>query len=206
MLESSRQERFFIAASDFVKRQTPESKFSHFSGTWGQLEKLVYDCFQIARNVHKGYRDGVLLVDVPVEGFMSSVVNIQEGLKDGSIKAIKTVFKPRQEGEQPYLQVYAIGSKQPAKKVQIVLYRHDVLAEGNEQSQDSDWEIISINASPIDKDVPMDGTTRARNILKLKGGTDVKLGDKTAEELVAFIKDSAESSLFWSQHIMVMPE
>ena len=205
MSSLSSTERRFIATSNFVKRQTPNSKFSHFNGTWEQLENLVKDYFQ-QQNIHKGYRDGVVLVDVPPERFMSSVVNIKDGLDNGSIKQIKTVFQPRQAGEQPYLQIFAIGSKQQAKKVQIVLYRNDVLAEGNEQSQDSDWEIISINASPIDKDIPMDNITRARNVLCLPGGTDAKLGDKLYEELMSFIYNTAESSLFWSQHIMVQPE
>jgi len=195
-----------VAVSDFVKRQRYDSKYSHYDGTWDELERLVSDYIKNGDNIHEGYRDGVILVDLPVDRFWSSVVNIQQGLGDGSIKEIKAVFKPRQEGERPYLQIYAIGSKQRAKKVQVVLYRHDVLLEGNEQSQNSDWEIISINASPIDKDIPMDNTTRTRNVLKLKGGTDVRLGEKTAEELVAFVKDTAESSLFWSQHIMVQPE
>lgn len=202
----TKQEIKLVAVSDFVKRQRYDSKFSHFDGTWEELEKLVYDCFQISVNVHKGYRDGVLLVDLPADRFWSSVVNIQQGLANGLIKEIKAVFKSRQEDERPYLQVYAIGSKQPAKKVQVVLYRHDVLAEGYEQSQNSDWEIISINASPIEKDIPMDNNTRARNVLKLKGGTDVKLGWMSVDELTGFIKDTAESSLFWSQHIMVQPE
>ena len=37
----------------------------------------------------------------------------------------------------------------------IVLYRHDVLVEGNDAETDCDWEIISINARLTEGDEPI---------------------------------------------------
>jgi hypothetical protein len=193
-----------VAVSEFVKRQVEESKFTHFNGTWEELRDVVELNID---NHSKGYRDGVILVKMPnPEMFSCSIVNIEEGLKNGWIERIDSKFEERREGELPYLQIFAYGEKQPAKRVDVVLYRHDVLEEGDEASSDAEWEIISINGSPTENEVPMNNTTRARNILVQEGGTDVKLEDKSKEELIAFIKDMAESSTFWKSHIMVQPE
>ena len=57
-----------IAVNDFVKEQhTPESKNSHFAGTWEELLGLVEAHFAKAK---LGYRDGVVIVEVPPEGFL----------------------------------------------------------------------------------------------------------------------------------------
>lgn len=193
-----------IAVSEFVKRQTIESKFTHFNGTWDELRDIVEAEFE---NRRQAYRDGVVLVELSCpERFETSVVSIEEGIESGRIKRFETVYEPRREGEAPYSQTVAIGSKMTAKRIDVVLYRHDVLEEGNEASSDAEWEIISLNGSPIPAEVPMNNTTRARNILVAEGGTDVKLEEKSKEELIEFIKDMALSSVFWSTHTMVMPE
>ena len=83
------------------------------------------------------------------------------------------------------------GKKTPAKFVDIVLYRHDVLAENNERSTDACWEIISINASPIEN-LPMQPMTMARNMLNKEGGTKAEY---TGQQF-------AESLWFWKEHCM----
>ena len=63
---------------------------------------------------------------------------------------LRAVFSSRRKGEEPYLQVEAVGGdKLPAKVVEVVLYRHDVL--GRDASSEAEWEIISINARPTDE-------------------------------------------------------
>ena len=83
-------------------------------------------------------------------------------------------------------------AKQPAKHVKIVLYRKDVLEEGNERTTGADWEVVSINAE-LDENVPMHPLTMARNFLVKKGGTK---GNYYAQEF-------AEAVWYWSQHCMV---
>jgi len=196
--------KHFIKASRFVKRQTPDSKYSHFDGSWEELEELVELFFEQGKR--PGYRDGVVLVDLPPAKFKSSVVSLSEGFAAGAISRLETVYEPRQEGEDPVIQVMAYGKKQRAVSVFAVLYRWDVLAENDERSQDSEWEIISINASPTSEEVPMGATARARNILVEAGGTDPKLEEKTREELIEFIRSGAAAFMFWARHVMVKPD
>lgn len=174
-----------IKASDFVRRQTPESQYAHFTGSWEQLEKMVEanhgDAIQ-------GYKPGVFLTKVPAEGFYSSVTKVTDETM------LFASFNSRREGEEPFISVQAIGSKVPAQSVMIVTYSKEVLAEGNERSTDADFEIVSINASPTKNGgMPMDPVTMMRNYLGRPGGTK---GDFTAQQF-------AESILFWSQHAMV---
>jgi len=179
-----------------------ESKYSHFGGTWEDLEALVEKHFD---NQIAGYRDGVILVSVPSDLFYSSLVNLKE--KTCSPLSLSAVFEPRREGEEPYLSVLVNNvdnlHKKQGKRTEIILYRHDVLAENDEQSTDSKWEIVSINVSPTEKEIPMPPMTRARNILEMEGGTSTKLEEKSKEELIQLVKDMAESTVFWSQHALI---
>src|ERR1035437_8544059 len=133
-----------IGVSEFVKRQTPDSKYAHFEGTWDELADMVEKEVICGpnQNVRKGYKKGVMLVQIPPERFFSSVVELKEG--DQFI----SVYKPRREGEKPYIQSIYAGNKSTAKFVEVVLYSHEVLKENNEQSTELPWEIISINAFP----------------------------------------------------------
>ncbi len=180
------QHKVKIAISDFVKRQTPESKYSHTTLSWDELLEEIQKRFDFART---GYRDGVVLVNLNPKFFFTSVVPVVENEK------YSFVFKARQEGEAPFLQSDVYGQKVRAKYVDVVLYRSDVLSENNENTSDADWEVVSINASPTDGPVPMTPMTMARNQLRLVGGT---LGRYSPEEW-------AESVNFWSKHVMVTP-
>ena len=173
-----------IKCNEFVKRQTLESPFSHFSGSWEQLEKMVE-----ANKSHgvQGYKVGVFLVPLPAEGFFTGIVEIKPDTK------LIATFEARREGEDAFINVTAKGNKMPAKHVDIVVYAREVLLENNEQTTDADYEIVSINARTTDKPTPMDPITMMRNFLELKGGTK---GDFSAQ-------DFAESIRFWSQHALV---
>lgn len=173
-----------IAVSQFVRRQTAGSCYSHFRGTWEELKHLVEEYFGVAR---PGYRDGVVLVPVPPEGFWAATVGVNPSTK------LKATFEARQEGEEPFIQVTTTGAKQPAKAVDIVLYRADVLAEDNDRSSDAEWEVISINARLTEEPEPMDPMTMARNMAHLPGGTEGKF---TAWQFV-------ESILYWSKRCRV---
>lgn len=186
-----------VAAGEFVKRQTPESGYSHFDGSWELLEKLVEARLSMhgrpfageTSPVTPGYRDGVVLVDMgprfaPL--FRSAVVDLTEDSK------LTASFAPRRIGEAPFIRVSAKSKKQLAKFAQVVLYRHDVLAENNEAETDAEWEIVAIKARTTVDEEPMDPYTMARNFLHLAGGTK---GDFSAE-------DFAKSIVYWNNHCM----
>lgn len=173
-----------IQASEFVKRQTPDSKFSHFDGTWEEVEVLTETHFDKAE---PGYRDGVILVPIPADKVMSGVVEVTEGMP------LVTSFIRRRPDEEPFIEAVAPGQpKLPAKTAKIVLYRHDVLEEGNEASCDAEWEIVSLNASPVEGEMPMHPITMMRNMMVRPGGTAATY---TAEQF-------CEAIHFWSTRVM----
>ena len=153
-----------LKTNPFTHRQTKDSKFGHFEGTWEELEALTLEHFAEAK---PGYRDGVILVPVPPERFMSSMVTVTPETE------LRTTFEARREGEAPFMQTVAVGTggKSPAVAVDIVLYRHDVLVENKDQSCDAGWEIISVNPRVTEQDEPMHPVTMARNFLQMEGGT-----------------------------------
>lgn len=175
-----------VACGQFVKRQTKDSGYSHFDGSWEELEQLVESELLKNNRVAPGYRDGVLLVGLPNQNFYSAVVSIDTKTK------LQVSYAPRREKEAPFIRVCAKAKKQPAFFVSVVLYRHDVLAENNERETDAEWEIVAIKARVDSEEEPMDPYTMARNFLHLEGGTK---GDFTAEQF-------AKSIVYWNNHCM----
>lgn len=177
-----------IAFNNFARRQTETSPFSH----WAVFDDVVVS--RVQENFGKakpGYRDGVILVPVDPEGFFSSVIQLKAGDK------LEGEFKARREGEDPRKTLHAKGQKLPAKAVDVVLYRKDVLAENKDNSTDADWEIISVNASPETGDVPIQPETLIANHFQLSGGTATNMTDS---EFVAALKTSV---LYWKDKAMV---
>lgn len=141
--------------SKFVKRQTKASRFSHWDMLDVALLTLVVENWEKRK---PGYKDGVVLVPVPPDGFFTSTVFLKKGDK------LRGGFEPRVEGEEPrkftcldtgepdeeclgtgpngpaVVMISRGGKpnrgKQPAVAVDIVLYRKDVLDE------DNDWKVL----------------------------------------------------------------
>jgi|WetSurSiteA1Bulk_404760.scaffolds.fasta_scaffold00108_30 hypothetical protein len=172
-----------VKCSNFVKRQTPESRFSHYMGTWEGLEVIAETFYKVWE---PGYKPGVFTVQVPPYLFKTSIVPI-EG------REVFTRLEARQEGEEPVCVRTVSGKKLPPLRVDLVIYSAAVLDEDNDRSTDADFEIISINASPTSEPVPMTPTAMARNQLHLTGGTK---GNYTPEQF-------AKSIMFWETHAMV---
>jgi len=173
-----------IGINSFVTRQTAESRFSHFAGTLEGVAKLAELGFDAAK---PGYRDGVVLVSVDPLGFFSGVVELTEETE------LVSIFAPRREGEKPVIQTTAKGGeKLPARYVELVLYRRDVLLEDGEPTTDADWELVSINARATEGEEPMTPDAMARNMANLEGGTAAAY---TAEQFM-------ESILYWSSRAM----
>jgi len=179
-----------VACGEFVKRQTKESGYSHFEGTWDELEGMIEDrlIYSKERSCRPGYRDGVVLVDMNPYYFRSAVVSLDEKSK------LTVNYAPRREGEDPFIRVSAKAKKQRAKHASVVLYRHDVLEENNERQTTAEWEVVCIKARASEEEEPMDPYTMARNFLHLSGGTK---GDFSAE-------DFAKSIVYWNNHCMAI--
>jgi hypothetical protein len=175
-----------IGINSFVKRQTADSKFSHYDGSWESLVLCVAVHLDMAK---PGYRDGVLEVPVPPEGFFSGVYDLSQG---DEVRQLVASFEARRAGEEPYIDVVACDvAKQPAVAVNVILYRRDVL--GDEASTDKEWEIVSINARMSEEPEPMNPVTMARNFLGAEGGTEAEY---TAEQF-------AEAIVYWSKRVMI---
>jgi len=182
-----------VACSSFVKRQTSDSGFSHFDGSWEELEQRAAYFMDRHYRVTPGYRDGVILVDVykapPSKQFYSAIVKLDDKTK------LAAHYAPRREGEASFIHVSTKAKKQLANSASVVLYRHDILAENNEQQTNAEWEIVAVKAYVNEED-PMDPMTMARNFLHLEGGTQ---GDFTAEQF-------AKSIVYWNSHCLVAPK
>lgn len=180
-----------ICVNDFVKRQTAESRFSHFNGSWDDLVDMVWWNWA---NSKPGYTDGVMLVNIPCDNFYSGIVQLKSGDK------LSGGFEPRREGETPRKFVTSSeGQKAPAANVDIVLYSSSLLArEGDNQLPDKvgNWEIISINASPTSGEMPIDPVVLMHNHFGSDGGTETGLSDTD------FVKMLKESFCFWKDKVM----
>lgn len=177
-----------FAISDFVRRQTQSSRFSHFEGTDKELLLMIEANF---KNRKPGYREGVCLVPVPSDNFFSGIVKLKVGDK------FEGIYESRKDGEDPRKSTWVVnGKKMPAKQVDIVLYHHEVLAENNEHSCDADWEVISINASPTEEEVPIPVGSLIANHLELSGGTATNMSDED------FVKQLRKSVLWWKDKAM----
>jgi hypothetical protein len=174
-----------IAMNEFALRHLkPELGYSHFKGSEGNLLELIDEHF----HSHKDVGGGVVIVRVPAKNFMSPVVDIVETTH------LVAKFNVRQVFEQGYIDVAARGEhKTPAKVVEVVCYSHEVLVKGNENSTQSDWEVISINARSTEEEEPPTPITMARNFLGKPGGTKQLY---SAEQL-------AESIWYWSNRVLV---
>lgn len=182
--------RFHI--SNFVRRQTPQSGFSHWEISDEDFLARLHRNFDKAK---PGYRDGVCLVPVEPEGFFSGIVQLQEGDK------LVGEYVARKAGEDPRKSSYSLtGKKIPAVSVYIVLYRHDVLAENNENETDAEWEVVSVNASPTKDEPPIPVGALIANHLGLSGGTSTKMSDFV---FVTLLRQSVE---FWKDKALACPE
>lgn len=184
-----------VACGEFVKRQTKESGYSHFEGSWAELEDLAGSTLVLANNsympnfpykVHPGYRNGVVLVELDPTNFRSAIVDLNQNSK------LTVNYAPRRDGEAPFIRVSAKADKQQARHATVVLYRWDVLQENNERETEAEWEIVAIKARVSEEEDLMEPMTMARNFLHLPGGTQ---GTFTAEQF-------AKSIVYWNSHAM----
>lgn len=181
-----------IGVNEFVRRQFKGSGKT-YSTTLSFEEIAKHAENQYAKGFFKqGYRDGTIIVQVSdkyLHHFICPFVIIEE-----STNLVAQVVKRRSD-EEPYIQVRATNGKPlETVKVDLILYRHDVLAENNEQTTNAGWELISFHAIPEGiEDLPMGPVTMMRNQLELTGGTKAYYESK----------EWAESVKFWQKYAMM---
>ena len=183
-----------VAVNNFVRRQIKKSGKTY-------SEELSFEFFakhaedKLNRNEFEdGYRDGVRIVKLDhdyVEQVFCPYVKITD-----ETKLIAKHVKRRPE-EELYIQIRALnGTPLKAGSVSLILYSHDVLAENDENTTNSDWELISINALPEGEEVmPIGPVTMMRNQLNLAGGT----------EAVYSPEEWARSVRFWQKYAAIEP-
>jgi len=162
-----------IGVSEFVKRQTRDSVFTDYVGSWTDLANRTVEEFE-AGNYTEGYREGVYLVQMPkheVPLFKTfDAYPMFEGMKLDAQWA-KT---PGREHEPAKLQVTILEPKIPCNYVDIVIYAKEVLEEDGDDCTGADYDIVSINGRLAKDPPPIDPMTLVRNYLHLKGGTKMK--------------------------------
>ena len=184
-----------VSVNDFVCRQTKDSMKS-YTENLSFDEIAIHAQHQLAcGNYKKGYRDGVIIVQVEeklLHHFICPFVRISDETK------LRAVVTRRRPNEPPYIQIRALnGTPLNTGSVDLILYRHDVLAETDEQTSDTDWELISFHAIPEGiHDMPMGPVTMMRNQLQLAGGTKAYYKSE----------DWAESVNFWQGYAMLDTE
>ena len=181
-----------VSVNDFVYRQTKDSMKS-YTKNLSFDEIAIHAQRQFAcGNFKQGYRDGVIIVQVEdklLHHFICPFVKITNETK------LNAILVRRRPEETPYIQIRALnGTPLKTGSVDLILYRHDVLAETNEQTSDADWELISFHAIPEGvHDMPMGPVTMMRNQLQLTGGTKAHYESD----------DWAKSVKFWQEYAIL---
>lgn len=179
-----------MALGEFAeKRHKPGTGCAYFTGTRQELLQLVKEGWD-GRQPGTGRTnlEEVVTVSVPADKFMTTVVPVDQDTE------LSAGFTRRRSHEEGYVRVSAKGDAQPAKFAKVVLYSADTLGKNNERSIDTDWEIVSLIASPVENE-PMDPVTMMRNMRGKPGGTPVNY---SADQLLDAIE-------FWSKHTKLSP-
>ena len=184
-----------VGVNDFVRRQVKGSGKT-YAKTMGFESIAQHAESQMGKGYFTdGYRDGVRLVHVDesiINDFICPYVRLDE-----TTKLIARVVR-RRVSEASYIQIRALnGELLNAGKVELIIYRNDVLVENNENTTNFEWELISINSVPEGiSTLPMGSVTMMRNQLNLHGGTKASYSPD----------EWAESVKFWQKYAPLEPD
>lgn len=214
-----------IGVSEFVKRQTAESDFTHFDDggkdpaeaqSWDKVVAMVEAHFAEAGGSYH-QEGGVILVPVPPEHFRTGVVALKEG------DELVGCYEARRKGEEPrktqrvrraarlYPGPGAIergeradnwrpnpdAGKRPCVAVDVVLYKRETLDAEDEETTGADWDIVSVNGRITEAPQPIHPDTLIANHFGLDGGTPTKM---TPEKFESALR---ESVLYWKDKAML---
>ena len=158
-----------VGVNEFVKRQVKGTGKTYTNLTFEDIAK--YSENKLNRHEYtEGYRAGVVIIKVDlklIDKFICPFVKIDENTH------LKAEVVARRNNEESYIRIKATNGKTlKTNSVDLILYRQDVLKENNEQTTNSNWELISFHAIPEGvKEMPMGPVTMMRNQLELPGGT-----------------------------------
>jgi len=192
--ETEKTEGKTVGINDFVKRQT-KTDFAGTKVTDAQLITIREEAEKIinAGQDTQGYAPFVRIATIKDPSILSNIAEITPENE----KFLKKEMTKRREGEEEYEQQY-FDSKDvkgiPSHHIDIIMYTKEQLDSEGEKNTGSDFDIISINAEPYDKSVPMTAETMRRNI---KGPEAGGSGHQHSEEEIA----NAEE--FWSKHAYI---
>ena len=177
-----------VGVNDFVRRQLKNTGKTYSTLSFEEIARHASKQMQ-RKKYSKGYRDGVLIINVKrslINKFKCPYVKIN------SKTILYAEVSKRRPNEEKYIRIKAKnGDEIKTGKVNLILYRNDVLKETNEQTTECIWELISFHAIPAGiRELPMGPVTMMRNQLQLKGGTK---GKYTSEEW-------AKSVYFWQNY------
>ena len=167
-----------LGVTDFAKGFASRQKGNSYSRLeWDTVVRLTLDNWQHSKP-GDGEKDTSrkALIRVPSHGFYCPVrAKIVMGMP------VQAEICQRQKHEDPFVERFVLYEDavahdalidQPARIVDIVCFSRAALSEDGEQpSTDCDWEIVTILASPEDKQAPMAPLVMARNFLRKPGGT-----------------------------------
>jgi hypothetical protein len=176
-----------VGVSNFVKRQTKDSKFTHYQGDWIDLSKKTAEEFKKG-NYIKGYRDGVFIVHMPLAESSLFLTYNEYPMFEGMRIDAQWGKTPGREHEPAKLQLNILEPKIPCRYVDIIIYAKEVLLEDKDEITGADFDIVSINGRISREAPPMDPMTLVRNWLHLEGGTEMK--EVTNEEMLTLLCDS----------------
>jgi len=184
---SEKSKDHMIGVPKFVKRQSKDSTFTHYEGSWEDLANKTAEAVR-AGNTTSGYRMGVHLVQMPKEEVSKFYTFDAYPMFEGMNLDAKWARVPGREHEPAKLQVTILEPKIPCRFVDIVIYRKDVLEEDGDNVTGADYDIVSINGRLAKDPPPIDPMTLVRNWLHLKGGTEMK--GTTESEMLTMLCDS----------------
>ncbi len=178
-----------IGWSDFAReRYRPGKGHSYFVGEEAALIELIREHWEGRRPGHgRESLEQVIIVPLPPVSFVCGTVKVDENSQ------LHAAFSRRQSGEEAYIEIGADGPREPAVHAAVVLYSAATLLENDgERSGDTDWEIVSVQASPV-ADEPMRPLTMSRNQLSKTGGTPCEYS----------AREFAEAIWYWSARCSV---
>jgi hypothetical protein len=176
-----------IGISEFVKRQTVDSQFTHYEGSWMDLANTTEDSFKNG-NYEKGYRDGVFVVHIDKKELNLFYTYNDFPMFDGMKLEAKWEKTKGREHEPSKLQIKILEPKQKCNYVDIIIYRKEVLLEDKDSISGAYFDIVSINGRLNKEAPPIDPLTLVRNWLHLPGGTEMK--DTKPEQMLDMLCNS----------------
>lgn len=174
-----------LGMTTFVRRQKPDSSFSHFDGSWDELLRLAEANWENRRPSPQN--PAVRLVRV--EGvFHNAMRELQPG------EYARGERTRRRPDEDEVMDLVVTGDKGIAGQADLVFYPHALIADDPDCEGEAEWHLVSVEVR--DEDLPMDPVTMARNQLGRPGGSvpDTPSGAYTS-------KQWAES--VWHHRLMV---